>query len=95
LQAGNAGEGDAGAVVGIEAFGLDHVLGLQAESAVFGFFGEVLSVGRVGGCGRSRGRSRGGEDVDGSVGEDSVNVKEDDFNFAGAGRGVGEAGGGH
>ena len=42
LDAGEAGEGDRGAIVGVEAFGFDQGLALEAESALSGALGGLL-----------------------------------------------------
>ena len=83
LDAGEAGKGDRGAVVGVEAFGFDQGLAVEAESALAAVLGGPrlrLGVEDALSC-----AGWGGEDEEFAVGEDAVDVEEQEFDFAGAG----------
>ena len=83
LDAGEAGEGDRGAVVGVKAFGFDQRLALEAESALAGVLGRLLLRALIE---RTLLDAAGsGEDEELAVGEDAVDVEEEKFDFAGAG----------
>jgi hypothetical protein len=69
----------------VEAFGFDHGLAVEAKSALAtvpdGLFFFFLIKDALFGAGRGR------EDEELAVGENTVNVKEKEFDFAGAGVG--------
>jgi len=76
-DAGEAREGDRSAIVGVEAFGFDQGLALETESALATLAGGLLK--------NALGRAwRSGEDEELAVGEDAVDVEEEEFDFAGA-----------
>ena len=81
-DAGETGERDRGAVVGMEAFGLDEGLALESESSL-----ATVLRGLIFFCLSERTLLRAGwgrEDEELAVGEDSVNVEEQEPDLAGA-----------
>jgi len=78
LDAGQACEGDGSAVVSVKALGLNQRLAVKAKSTlsavVRGFFENALLNAR-----------RSGEDEQLAIGEDTVDVEKEEFDFAGAG----------
>ena len=79
LQAADARQRNAGAVVGAVALGFHHGGGLHAEADLAVIAGELLVRNRG-----VRRRGRRGDQPDGAVGEDSVHVEHDDLDAAGA-----------
>lgn len=79
-DAGETGERNRGAVVGVESFGFDQGLALEAESALAAVFHRLFENALL----RAR---RGGEDEEFAVSEDSIDVEEEKFDSAGAGLG--------
>jgi hypothetical protein len=77
---GEAGERDGGAVVSVETFGFDQGFTAKAEPALIFLWGRVAARSGLDAGGR-------GEDEQLAVGEDSIDVEEKEFDFAGAGCG--------
>ena len=80
LDAGEAGERDGGAVVGMEAFGFDEGSAGETEAALI-FVLRGMAAGRSLDSGGSR------EDEQFAVGENAVYIEEEELDFAGAGLG--------
>ncbi len=78
LQSGEAGQRNGGAVMGVKALGFDQAGALETESAFATVLIGLLQDALLGAGG-------GGEDPDFAVGEDAVDVEEDEFDFPGAG----------
>ena len=88
-EASDAGERDAQAVMGAEAFGLNKVGGVDAEAPLALQGGDALGVGGLFSSGGL------GEDPDAAVGEDAVYVEEEDFDVLCTGDRVGGGFKGH
>ena len=80
LDAGHASERNGCAVVGMEAFGFDEGLAAEAEAeaALAAMLSRLFEDALFCAC-------RRGEDEKLAIGEDAVDVEEEEFNFAGAG----------
>jgi len=80
LNAGHASKRDGSAVVSVEAFGFDEGLALESESALAAMLSGLFEYALWRPC-------RGGEDEKLAVGENAVDVEEEESDFTGAGLG--------
>jgi len=78
LDAGQAGEGDRGAIVGVKALRFDQGLAVETESAPAAVLGRFLENAL-------RSARRSGKDEELAIGENAVYVEEQEFDLAGAG----------
>jgi len=79
-DAGHASKRDGSAVVGMEALGLDERLAVEAESTLAAMLSGLFEDALLRAC-------RGGEDEKLAVGENAVDVEEEESDFTGAGLG--------
>ena len=68
--------------MGVKTFGLDQGQTLEAKAGVAGVFGGLRLRSLVEGA--LLGSSRCGEDEEFAIGEDAVDVEQEEFDFAGA-----------
>ena len=85
LDSRQASQRNGGTVVGVEALGFNQARAREPDAALSLWLGKALGGLFEHAWLRPRLRARRGEDPDFAVGEDAVDVEENEFNFAGAG----------